>query len=61
MFRRLFILTMIQLSSKMKLKITNQKRFVANMALRLLGLVVITVVMIFMLYFLNNIDRKSVV
>lgn len=55
MFRRLFILTMIQLSSKMKLKITNQKKFIANLALRLLGLVVVTVVMIFMLYFLNNV------
>lgn len=55
MLRRLFILTMIQLSSKMKLKITNKKRFIANLALRFLGLVVISVVMVFMLFFLNNV------
>ena len=46
---------MIQLSSKMKLKITNKKRFIANLALRFLGLVVVTVVMIFMLYFLSKV------
>ncbi len=55
MFRRLYILTMIQLSSKMKMKVTNQKRFVANVALRLLGLIAVSVLMIFILYFLNDV------
>lgn len=55
MLRRLFILTMIQLSSKMKLKITNKKRFIANLALRFLGIIVVTVVMYFMLFFLNDV------
>jgi len=55
MLKRLSILTMIQLSSKMKLKITNQKRFVANLALRLLGVIIVSVLMIFILYFLNDV------
>jgi ABC-2 type transport system permease protein len=58
--KRLWVLTLLQLSNKMKLKMGNRKRFLASLGLKLLSLIVITVVMIFMLYFINNILQISV-
>jgi hypothetical protein len=53
--KRLWILTLLQLSNKMKLKISNQKRFLAGLGLNALAIVVVTVAMIFLLYFIDEI------
>lgn len=55
MFQRLWTLTLIQWSSKLKKKIIHPKRFIANIALRFLALIIITVVMSLILYFLNRV------
>lgn len=55
MLKRLWVLTLLQLSNKMKLKVGNKKRFIASVALKILSIIVISAAMIFMLYFINNI------
>lgn len=55
MLKRLWVLTLLQLSNKMKLKVGNKKRFIASVALKVLSIIVISAAMIFMLFFINDI------
>ncbi|MCK7484881.1 MAG: hypothetical protein MZU97_04535 [Bacillus subtilis] len=58
--QRLWVLTLLQLSNKMKLKIGNKLRFLASLGLQFLSVIVITVVLVFILYFVNNILKIPV-
>lgn len=53
MLKRLWILTMLQLSNKMKFKITNTKRFIASIAMKILVFIIITAIII-AAFVLNN-------
>jgi hypothetical protein len=55
MIERLKILTLMQLRQKMKLKIDNKHRFLGVLALRALLVIMMSIVMIFVLYAINNI------
>jgi hypothetical protein len=55
MIERLKILTLMQLKNKKKFKIENKHRFMGVIALKALNIILITIIMTFVLYFLNNI------
>ncbi|MBE0701018.1 MAG: hypothetical protein IH571_04970, partial [Acholeplasmataceae bacterium] len=55
MLERLRILTLLQLSNKMKMRIDNKKRFIGVIGIRILVIVLISIVMSLVLHFVKNI------